>query len=183
MNDLEKEKKEGLNRWYLKDVRLKRKIFGAKYHTPGFGLGAQLFASMSKSIIERLGPEEGEELIKQAVEYFGKERGKRIAELVKGQGKPLSFKNWLIYSDIGGENFEFKPTIDGSDLVVEVGYCSFIAAAEKWDLGEYAELYCNYVDYAILEGYNPDVKLILEQRHKTGKNHCLFRYIMKDDNK
>ncbi len=183
MDDLEKEKKKGLNRWYLKDVRLKRKLFGDKYHTPGFGLAAQLFAVMCKFIIEKLGPDEGEALIKEAVQYFGRQRGKRIGETVKQQGKPLSFKNWLIYSDIGGENFSVKPELDHDDLVVEVGACVFMNAAEEWDLGEYANFYCKYVDYAILEGYNPDVKLVLDERGKTGKDHCLFRYIMKEENK
>ncbi len=59
----------------------------------------------------------------------------------------------------------------------------FYNASEKWDLGEYAKLYCKYADYAILDGYNPDVKLLLEQRQKTGNDHCLFRYVMKEENK
>ena len=183
MDDLEREKKKGLDRWYLKDVLLKRKLLGDKYHTPGFGLAAELFASMCKAIIEKLGPDEGEAVIKEAVEYFGRQRGKRIAETVKQMGKPLSFKNWLIYSDISGENFAVKPDLDNGDLVVQVGTCQFMKAAEKWDLGEYAKIYCKYADYAILEGYNPDIKLVLEDRGKTGKDHCLFRYLMKEENK
>ncbi|MBN1636263.1 MAG: L-2-amino-thiazoline-4-carboxylic acid hydrolase [Deltaproteobacteria bacterium] len=183
MNDLKREKKKGLSRWYLKDVLLRRRIVGDTYHTPGFGLAAQLFAVMCKFIIEKLGPEKGEALIKEAVEYFGRERGKHIATVVRDQGKPLSFKNWLIFTDIDGANFPVKPFIDNHDLVADVGKCSFITAAEKWGLGEYAALYCKYADYAILDGYNPDVKLQLETRHDTNKDHCRFRYIMKESNK
>jgi len=181
MDDLKREKRTGLSRWYLKDVLLRRRMIGKKYHTPGFGLAAQLFATMCKFIIKKLGPEEGEALIKEAVEHFGKERGKRIAQKVASLGKPLSFKNWLIYTDIDGGNFKVKPTIENKDLVAPVKECSFHEAAKLWGLEEYSKLYCKYADYAILEGYNPDVKLKLEQRNKTGGDHCLFRYGMKEN--
>jgi len=165
MNDLQREKKKGFSIWYLKDVPLIRKVIGKKYHTPGFGLAAQLFATMCKFIIKKLGPEEGEGLIKEAVEHFGKERGKRIARKVTSLGKPLSFKNWLIYTDIDGSNFPVKPYIDNNDLLAPVTECSFHKAASEWGLEKYSSLYCKYVDYAILDGYNPDIKLVLEHRH------------------
>ena len=183
VNDLEREKKKGLSIWYLKDVLFKRLILRKKYHTPGFGLAAQLFACMAKHIIDELGPEKGEQLIKKAVEEFGRQRGSRIAERVKALGKPLSFKNWLTYTDIDSGNFPVSPRSENGDLLAPVTECSFNKAAEQWDMVDYSSLYCKYADYAILEGYNPDVKLVLEQRHATGKDHCLFRYIMKDANK
>ncbi|PKL40511.1 MAG: hypothetical protein CVV44_02590 [Spirochaetae bacterium HGW-Spirochaetae-1] len=183
MDDLQREKKKGLSMGYLKDVLFRRKLIGKKYQTPGFGLTAQLFASMSKVIIERLGPDEGEKLIREAVENFGRERGRRIAQRVTALGKPLSFKNWLIYTDIDGANFPVKPYLDNADLLAPVTTCSFHAAAREWGLEEYANIYCKYADFAILDGYNPHVKLELEQRFKTGKDHCLFRYIVKDNNK
>jgi len=183
MDDLLREKKKGFSYWYMKDVLLKRRFLSDTYHTQGFGLAAQLFSSLSKYILEKQGVDEGEKLIKEAVTYFGRERGHRIAQVVKGLGKPLSLKNWLIYSDIDGSNFQAKPYIKNHDLIVEVKRCSFIEAAEKWGLKEQASLYCKYVDHAILEGYNPEVKLELLSRHDTGKDHCLFRYIMKENNK
>jgi hypothetical protein len=183
MDDLKKEKRKGLSRWYLKDVLLRRRIIGKAYHTPGFGFAALIFSVMSKLIIEKLGKVEGGELIAKAVRTFGLERGKRIASIVKGLGKPLSFKNWLIYTDIEGSNFEASPSINSNDLVAEVHSCNFMNAAKKWGLEDYASLYCKYADYAILEGYNPDIKLKLESRHETGKDYCLFRYIMKESNK
>ncbi len=183
MSDLQREKEKGMSVWYLKDVLPMRKIIRDKFQTPGFGLAAQLFSVMAKLIIEKLGPEEGEALIKEAVETFGRERGKRIAENVKAQGKDLSFKNWLIYTDVDGGNFPVQPRIDQGDLVADVGACSFITAADKWGLRDYAKLYCKYADYAILEGYNPDVLLKLDTRHDSGQDHCCFRYVMKEENK
>lgn len=178
MDDLTREKRKGFSLWYMKDVLFKRFFLKDTYHTPGFGLASQLFAMTAKSIIDRLGPEDGEKLIKEAAENFGRERGARIAAVVKAQGKPLSLKNWLIYSDIAGSNFEAKASLDNHDLVLQVKRCAFIEAATAWGLKDYARLYCKYVDYAILDGYNPEVSLELKSRHETGKDHCLFRYCM-----
>ena len=185
MDDLKREKEKGFDFEYLGDVLDKKKEIGDKYQTPGFGLASQLFSSVAKFIIEKLGPEEGEALLKDAVEYFGNERGKHIAKRVKAQGLPLTFKNWLIYTDIDStKNFRPIANVDNNDdFVVKIKHCTFYNSAEEWGLGEYAKIYCKYVDYAILRGYNPDVKLILKERQATGAKRCIFRYIMKEENK
>ncbi|MEW5736828.1 MAG: L-2-amino-thiazoline-4-carboxylic acid hydrolase [Thermodesulfobacteriota bacterium] len=183
MDDEAREAKQGFSWWYLKDVPLRKRLARRTDQMAGFGLGAQLFASLCKVVVERLGKGQGEELIREAVEYFGRRRGARIAEKVRNLGKPLSFKNWLIHTDIGADNFSFTPVLDNRDLVVKVRECSFIRAARDWGLEDLAALYCRYADHAILEGYNPAIKLELQTRHDTGKDYCLFRYIMKESNK
>ena len=177
------EKEEGFSWEYLAEVPLKKEEAGDTYLTPGFGLAARLFASVAKVVLERLGPAEGEDLLKEAVGYFGEQRGARIADRVKAEGKPLTFKNWLIHTDIHTSNFENVPDIDDGDLVVKVSGCVFYDAAEEWGLGEYARVYCRYADHAILRGYNPDIKLVLETRQSSGRDHCVFRYVMKEANK
>jgi hypothetical protein len=183
MNELDREKKKGLSLPYLVRVLFMRKKVGTRYQTPGFGLAGLLFATLAKHVIRRLGPEEGEKLIRDAVEEFGRERGRRIAGNVQDLGKPLSLRNWLIYTDISPVNFAARPTFPDGDLEACVGACTFIEAARKWGLVDYARLYCKYADYAILGGYNPDVTLVLKDRHSTGSDVCVFRYIMKEENK
>jgi hypothetical protein len=183
MDDLKREKEKGFDMEYIGDVLDQRRDLKGKYYTPGFGLGAQLFSCMAKHVVKKLGTEEGEKLIKDAVEEFGLERGKRIAEKVKALGKPLSFKNWLIYSDIDTLNFKPISSIENGDFIAKIKKCTFFNAATEWGLEEYSKMYCDYVDYKILEGYNPDIKLVLKQRQDMGTNRCVFRYIMKEDNK
>ena len=180
MDDLTREKEQGFDFDYLMDAVTQSIELGDRYKTPGFGLAAQLFAVLAREIVGRLGLKEAEPLIKKAVEAFGRERGRRIAERVQAAGRPLTFKNWLIYGDIdSGRNFAPQPEIVDGDLVVRANACTFYNAAREWGLEEYAHLYCKYVDYAILEGYNPDIIMSLEERQATGRDHCLFRYRMK----
>lgn len=184
MDDLSREKEFGFDSDYMNDVLDKKIEVGDKFQTPGFGLAAQLFSTVAKHVIERLGEKEGEALLKKAVEEFGLERGKRIGQKVITEGKPLTFKNWLIYSDIDSlKNFRPITNITNGDFLVKVKHCSFYEAADKWGLGEYSRIYCKYVDYKILEGYNPDVTLVLKERQTTNANRCIFRYIMKEQNK
>jgi hypothetical protein len=183
MEDLKKEKTEGFDWAYMADVLTKKKDIGEKYQIPGFGLAAVLFAFTGKAVLQELGQEKGEILLKKAIEDFGRARGKRIASIVTSLGMPLTLKNWLIYSDINSYNFDPHPDLDCDDLVVKAGACTFWNAAQEFGLQDVAKLYCKYVDYAILEGYNPEVKLVLEDRHQSGKDHCVFRYIMKEINK
>ncbi len=179
MNELEREKKRGLSFPYLIKVLFARLKNGRRYQTPGFGLASQLFATTAKHVIAKMGPVEGEKLLRDAIEEFGRERGRRIADAVRRNRKPLSLRNWLIHTDIGPENFAVKPSFPDGDLEARVGACTFMAAADAWGLRDYAKIYCKYADYAILDGYNPDVKLILKDRHQTGADHCVFRYVMK----
>lgn len=183
MDDLKREKEEGFDIEYMSDTLEKKKDVGEKFQTLGFGLAAQLFSVVAKHIMDKLGPEEGEALLKDAVEEFGFERGKRIAKNVTDAGKPLTFKNWLIYTDINSINFHPTASMKNGDFIAKIKKCSFMKAAEDWGLKDYAKIYCKYVDYKILEGYNPDVKLILDDRHTTGSSRCVFKYIMKERNK
>lgn len=180
MDELTREKEQGFDFDYLMDSVTQAAELGDKYKTPGFGLASQLFSSLAKEMIDRLGLEQAEPIIKEAVEAFGKERGRRIAQRVQAEGRPLTFKNWLIYGDIdSSSNFNPQPSIEDGDLLVQAHNCTFYNAAKEWGLEKYANLYCKYVDYAILEGYNPDITLTLEERQASGRDYCLFRYNMK----
>ncbi len=184
MDDIKREKDRGFDFEYLGDVPGKKVAVGAAYQTPGFGLAAQLFGCSARRVIDRLGDEEGAAVMKEAVEDFGLERGRHIAARVKALGLPLSFRNWLIYSDIDSSaNFEALPGIEDGDLVVKVKNCTFFNAAREWKLEGFAHIYCKHVDYKILEGYNPDIKLKLMERQATGEDFCVFRYIMKEAKK
>ena len=184
MDELEREKKEGLSRAYLADVLPKKQEIGSKYQIPGWGLGATLFSFAAKAVIDELGPEKGEALLKKAIEEFGRARGRRIAGIVKGLGKPLTLKNWFIYGDMDPRNSNPQPIdiVDG-DYLMKTGECVLWNTAREFGLSDFSQFFCKYNDYAVLDGYNPDIKLIKDYRYQTGKDHCVFRFIMKESNK
>ena len=184
MDELEKEKKEGLSWEYLASVLTQQEEIGDKYKIPGWGLGATLFSFAAKAVIEELGPEKGEALLKKAIEEFGRERGKRIAGIVKGLGKPLTLKNWFIYNDMDPQNTNPQPIdIVNGDYLMKTGECVLFNTTREFSLSDFSQYFCKYDDQAVFEGYNPDIKLIKDYRYQTGKDHCVFRYVIKESNK
>jgi hypothetical protein len=142
----------------------------------------QFFALTARAIIEKLGEEEGGALLKEVVEEFALRRGERIAEKVKSAGKPLAFKNFLVYGDMDstGVTDGMTPGIEDGDLVLEIKHCEFNRGAEAVGLSEYAYHYCKYIDTALLKGYNPDLKLEVQKNMSAGDDVCLFRYSLKE---
>ncbi len=184
MDELEREKKEGLSWDYLADVPAKKDEIGDKYQIPGWGLGATLFSFAAKAVIDELGPEKGEALLKKAIEEFGRARGRRIAGIVKGLGKPLTFKNYLIYSDVDPRNTHPQPVdIVNGDFIMKTGECVLWNTAGEFGLRDFSSFFCKYFDDGVLDGYNQDIKLTKAYRYQTGKDHCVFRWIMKESNK
>jgi hypothetical protein len=184
MDELEKEKTEGLSWEYLADVPDRRGELGDKYQIPGWGLGVALFSFTAKAVIEELGSKKGEALLKKAIEEFGRARGRRIAAIVKDLGKPLTLKNLLTYGDMDPRNSNPRPAdiVDG-DFIMKTGKCILWDTAGEFGLRDFSQFFCKYDDEAVIEGYNPDIKLIKDYRYQTGEEHCMFRYIIKETNK
>lgn len=184
MDDLEKEQKEGLSWDYMAEVPTKKEEIGDTYQIPGWGLGAILFSFVAKAVLEELGPQKGEALVKKALDEFGRARGRRIAEIVKGLGKPLTLKNWFIYNDMDPRNTKPQPVdMVNGDFIMKTGECVLWNTTGEFGLRDFSQFFCKYADDAVLEGYNPDIKLAREYRYQTGKDHCMFRWIVKESDK
>lgn len=184
MDELEKERQEGLSWDYLADVLPQREELGDKYQIPNWGLGTILFSFVAKAVIEELGLVKGDALLKKAIEEFGRARGRRIAGIVQGLGKPLTLKNWFIFGDMDTKNSSPQPVdIANGDYLMKTGECVLWNTTGEFGLRDFSRFLCQYADEAVLEGYNPDIKLIKEIRYRTGKDRCLFRWITKESNK
>jgi len=48
-----------------------------------------------------------------------------------------------------------------------------------WNKQEFGSIYCEYIDVAVLEGYNPDLQFELVSSLIHGDKHCIQRYIVK----
>jgi predicted hydrocarbon binding protein len=182
MDDLEKERTEGVDWGYLAAATKEREEVGGAYFISLANHMGHFFAIMAKAVIDRLGKEEGSALLKAVVEDFGMRRGRRIAEKVRALGKPLALKNFVLYGDMdsAGVTSGMTPSIEDGDFLLEIKHCEFDQGAKDAGLGEYAYHYCKYIDTVILKGYNPDLKLEVLKNLSAGDDACLFRYRLKD---
>jgi hypothetical protein len=182
MNDLERERKNGLELSYLAEGIQERAESGGKHYICLANLMGRFFVIMAKAIIDRLGEEEGGALLRETVERFAVARGKRIADKVQAAGRPLAFRNFLVFSDMNSEGVTsgMTPRIEDNDLWLEIRQCGFIDGARDVGLHDYAHHYCDYIDKAILRGYNPELKLEVVKNLSGDDNACLFHYTVKE---
>lgn len=206
MDDMKKERTEGFDFDYLVAAVNERTKLGDTYLTPVgehlgntlallsgvvveqmgekegsefvFKLTGHIFGIAAKALIEKIGEEKAESILKEVVETFGEGRGRQIAERVKAQAKPLTFKNFLIHTDMDSSNVtpDIKPSIEDGKLVLDIPYCAFNQGARDAGFGEYAYYYCKYIDKAIIRGYNPDIKLEVSHNLSKGDDHCRLIY-------
>jgi hypothetical protein len=123
----------------------------------------------------------GKNAIVTSVKQFGKRRGKEIAELVKSKGKELTLKNFMIYNTFNSsDTAKYKINIVEGNVEVVIRSCIFCDGCEDWDKKEFGKIYCEYIDQAIMEGYNPDIKFELLSSLTHGEKRCIQRYIVKN---
>jgi hypothetical protein len=180
MNESEKERTDGLDWEYLGEVMKKKTALEGKQLTPMPSLMGQMFAVFAKTIIDAMGKDKGEAVIRDAVQTFGRTRGKRIAERVKSEGLELTFGNFLIYMDLDSSAaLTFVPSLESGNMILNISRCAFTEGAKALGLEDYFHYYCRWVDNAILEGYNPDLVLEIPQTLSGGADACIFRYLIK----
>jgi hypothetical protein len=180
MSDKERERAEGLTWEYLGEAMKKKAALEGKQLTPMPSLMGQMFAVFAKAVIDEVGTEKGEAIIKKAVVDFGHTRGKHIAEKVTALGLDLTFANFLTYMDLDSSAaLTFVPSIEDGNMTLSITRCAFDDGAKAIGLRDYFHYYCRWVDNAILEGYNPDLVLEISETLSGGADACIFRYLIK----
>ena len=145
---------------------------------------ARLYYFMARKMVEKLGPEEGKQAIEEAIVEFGRFRGEKVREKVQAAGLPLTMENEYKYHDlpIGTTIWEAFSRFEDGKKVSEITRCPFGNMWKSMNADELGILYCA-IDYAIWEGYNPEIKY---ERHKCifeGDPTCVMSYLEPDSAK
>lgn len=161
-----------------------KKLSDVLGHTPGeeslkqFAVfSARMFYFMARKMLEKLGPEEGAEAVKEAVVEFGRFRGAEVAGKVKAAGLPLTMENEYKFHDlpIGTKIWDAASWEEDGRHVSDVRHCPFAAVWQEMGAPEIGRLYCP-IDYAIWEGYNPGITYTLRTCVFNGDKSCVMSY-------
>ncbi len=149
-----------------------RSSFTAGHH-------ALLFGWIAREVIERLGEERGEEVLKKAVWKYGEQRGRRMALRIKADGRAPNMVNYRAYGEweAGKGEMEIKVVARKPHLHVQVFKCCWTTAWEENGLSQYARCYCPTADEAIVHGFNPDLTIDIPGNRANGDSCCdlIFR--------
>ncbi len=156
-----------------------QKEVGTKYKSHFFSMFSQLFCTIAEEVITQFG-NKGREAIVESVKKYGEERGRRVAKIVKSEGKELTLNNFFIYSDLDSGNInKVKLNIVDGNLEVIIRDCVYFTGCKEWEKLDYGSIYCDCIDISTLKGYNPDLTIEILSKLTKGDKRCVFRYIVK----
>lgn len=140
---------------------------------------AVLFALIAKEIITILGQEKGKLLIDKTIKKYGNQRGQRMALRAKQNNDDLSFWNYLAYQEWKVNKKELKKRIKFDEKYLHTHFikCPWVANWGKHNLLEFGKLFCPKTDYALFEGFNPDINMQLLKNRANGDNYCDFHFV------
>lgn len=122
----------------------------------------------------------GREAFIHGIQYYGSQRGRRMAQRAIRDGKPLTYENYCRYGEwvntekikaMGAAN---RVEIGGydPDYIMNIYSCPWFAQFQKMGAGEAGKAYCSVLDASISRGFNPDIRYEVPQTLHT-HDHCV----------
>ena len=149
---------------------MNRDLFDIPHH-------ANLFALIYKSAVDLYG-EKGALAADEGTKLYGRQRGARMAYRATKDGAPLTMESYLLYGEWTDKNGRSKSYVQSKDPVycTNSTVCGWCEAWKAAGLLEYGKNYCNYVDYNLVNGFNPQLKLEITSVLSQGGDVCGFRW-------
>lgn len=130
---------------------------------------ALLHYSYAKTLIRELGAKKGKEVTRKAIDFYGRQVGKKVREKTRAKGLQTLLENYQEDLPLLGWNME-KVVVDGEPRV-RIYDCNL---AKAWnDLGApgLGRIYC-YMDQAKYTAYNPKLECVHAKNTLDGDPCC-----------
>jgi len=139
---------------------------------------ALLFAWIANAIVERIGEQRGEAIIRNAIRRYGEERGRRMALRAQANKHVLSMGNYFGYSEyrITPGVMDLKIINQSPHVKLCVSKCPWHNAWKETGMLSVGRLYCLEIDQALVHGFNPVLQLEVNGTLTTGAAQCEFVY-------
>jgi L-2-amino-thiazoline-4-carboxylic acid hydrolase len=136
---------------------------------------ARIVGPLAKEFIKELGEEKTTAIVKTTIVDLARESGRDLAKWVGGNGLE-EFKNgfelWT------RDNALEIDVIDQSEtrFSFNVTRCRYAEMYKEIGIPQLGKVMSCARDYAMIEGFNPDIKLARTQTIMEGADYCDFRY-------
>jgi len=139
---------------------------------------ALLFALIARAIVERIGDQRGEAIIRKVVRKYGEERGRRMALRALANKHSLNMANFIGYSEyrISPGEMDMKIIERSPHFKIRAFKCPWHNTWKENGLLSLGCLYCLEIDQALVRGFNPALQLEVKSTLTTGSSQCDFVY-------
>ena len=137
---------------------------------------AILYASIAKAVLETLGPERGEEVIRRITMRYGRKRGRRMREHAEKMGYGSSLNAFFLCGEWQGKPGENEAVLrrEKDCTVSEVRKCAWYGAWKKHGLLNEGSYYCRWIDHSLCEGFDGSFSLDVPLAIGLGDEICRF---------
>lgn len=126
-----------------------------------------------QAFIEAFGKEKTLEITRNVIGKLAKDSGKKLAEVAGGNRLKDVMSILPIFSQGGALEFE-PPETDSGTVRINITRCAYAEMYHKHGLKEFGFLMSCHRDYALFEGFSPNIELKRTQTIMEGADYCDF---------
>jgi fumarate reductase iron-sulfur subunit len=130
-------------------------------------------APIIQAFSESFGKEKTEATVKSVIQGLAHESGKMLAAFTGGNSVADLKKGLPLFSQGGALEFEIL-SADDNEIKLNITRCRYAEMYKANGMAEYGYLLSCGRDYALIEGFNPDITLTRKQTIMEGADYCDF---------
>lgn len=138
---------------------------------------AMMYALLVRAAFDCLG-EDADHAVREATVLYGRQRGERMRARAIEKGIPLDAAGYFALQEWQPDPDDFVSEIEQKTpcLINRQKLCPWAQAWKLFSMEKYGKLYCRDVDLAIIQGFDPSLKLELDCTLSAGAGCCRFTY-------
>ena len=141
---------------------------------------ARMAGPLIRAFTEELGEEKALSIVKNVIENLAREAGRDLAEWVGGNGLGEFEKGLELWTRDNALEIEVLERSD-TRFCMNVTKCRYAEMYKELGVSELGKVLSCTRDFALIEGFNPDITLTRTQTIMEGAGFCDFRYqVVKD---
>lgn len=125
---------------------------------------------------ERAAGEYGLKALAAAIVSYGRQRGDRMRRRALRDGRERNYETYLAYGELSipSEPGDYSVRSRRPVYVNCCHCCLWALAWKKFGMERYGKVYCDYVDFSLVQGFSADMVMLVETAIGRGDEVCAF---------
>ncbi|MFC1493212.1 L-2-amino-thiazoline-4-carboxylic acid hydrolase [candidate division KSB1 bacterium] len=140
---------------------------------------AGIAVPLIKKFIKEFGKEKTMRIVSGLIEDLAKKSGEELSEFTGGNTMEHYLKGMELWSKDDAYESEITEKTE-TKLSINITRCRYAEMYEEHGFKELGFTLSCGRDFALMEGFNPEVKMTRTQTIMEGADHCDFRYVFPD---
>jgi hypothetical protein len=139
---------------------------------------ARIAGPLIKAFMQETGEKRGLEIVREVIVSLAKEGGEMLREFVEGSGLEDFAKGLPLWTQDDAISFDLVE-MTPEKITMNVTRCRYVEMYKDLGMEDLGYSLSCARDFAMVEGFNPDIKLERKQTLMEGADHCDFRFTHK----